>query len=175
MCQYDSRCRVGRHRPGTICPYAGHTPHSGGFGWSANYGSTGQTKSAGSSGTDNIRGAVQASERGPQLWGGGSVVDLLVWIIFLYRWDGVLTAQVIIVGGLLMLLPFFIGLELLSKCHAWINDGTRRCENPRKGFMRRCSHHRSQALTLYDAAGGLSMLIGCLNVLAFLNALGHQS
>jgi hypothetical protein len=95
---------------------------------------------------------------------GGSGIDLLVWLLFLRWWDGTDPRWGVALGTVLLLLPFVIGGMLLSKCHAWINDGTRRCKHRRKGFMRRCFHHRSQALTLYDAAGGLSIAIGVLNV-----------
>lgn len=96
------------------------------------------------------------------------MIDLLAWMALLHWWNGTVTLWGIVLGTLLLAGPFLIGAELLSKCRAWINDGSRRCEQPRQGFLRRCADHRAQALTLYDVAGGLSILIGVVNVLALM-------
>lgn len=96
------------------------------------------------------------------------MIDLVAWMLVLHWWNGTVTLWGIVLGSLLLVAPFLIGAELLSKCRAWINDGSRRCEQRRKGLLRRCSDHRSQALTSYDAAGGLSILIGAVNFLALM-------
>ena len=173
MCQYDSRCDVGHHKPTTICPYQRRhgrsTGNNGTPNYSASRSSNGTATSVAPAGA-NRAGAV---DRSPQLWGGLSVIDLLFLLLLLSRWDGTWTVWTIVIG-LLVLLPFLIGWDLLSKCRAWLNDGTRRCEQPRKGFLHRCFDHRSQALTVYDAAGGLSLAVGCFNAVAALSALAQS-
>ncbi|MFQ2879828.1 hypothetical protein ACX9NJ_28040 [Mycobacterium sp. ML2] len=99
------------------------------------------------------------------------MIDLLAWLIVLHWWDGTFTLWAIVLGIVLLMTPFAIGWELLSKCRSWINDGSRRCEQPRNGFLTRCSDHRSQALTLFDVAGGLSILIGAVNVIALMRVM----
>ena len=165
MCQYDSRCRVGRHRPGTVCPYATR----GSYGWSAAP-PTHRVAPSAPSDAGRAGSAGRTVDWAPHVGAGGSGIDLLAWMLVLHWWDGTtLTAWGIALGTLLLAAPFVIGGELLSKCRAWINDGSRRCEQPRHGFLRRCADHRSQALTLYDVAGGLSILLGVLNVLVLMN------
>lgn len=162
MCQYDSRCRVGRHRPNTVCPY----DVRGSYGWSMSppAPSVAVSGPCGAGGVGSTGRA--AADRAPHVGACGSLIDLLAWILVLHWWDGTtLTAWRIALGILLLAAPFAIGGELLSKCRAWINDGSRRCERPRHGLLRRCADHRSQALTLYDVAGGLSILVGVVNVL----------
>lgn len=112
--------------------------------------------------------AGRTRDRAPHVGAGGSVIDLLAWMALLHWWNGTVTLWGIVLGTLLLAGPFLTGAELLSKCRAWINDGSRRCEQPRQGFLRRCADHRAQALTLYDVAGGLSILIGVVNVLALM-------
>lgn len=106
-------------------------------------------------------------DRAPQLGAGGSILDLLVFMVVLHRWESFWTISTAMLV-LLLMLPFLIGLDLLSKCRAWINDRSRRCEQPRKGFLHRCVDHRSQPLTMYDVAGVLSILIGVVNVLVLI-------
>lgn len=167
MCQYDSRCRVGRHRPGTICPY----DTSGGYRWTMSPPLQSATVSASSSGAAGAA-AGRNVDRAPQWEAGGSILDLLVFMVVLHRWESFWTTETVLLV-LLLMLPFLIGLDLLGKCRAWINDGSRRCEQPRKGLLHRCADHRSQMLTMYDFAGGLSILIGVVNVLALVGvALG---
>ena len=165
MCQYDARCKVGTHRPGTVCPYAGVR---GSYGWGVSppiqQAPTGSVRSG-----RPTAGTAGGLGPAPQMGAIGSGIDLLAWLLALKWWDGTLTVGVILAGVVLVAVPFLIGGELLSKCRAWINDGSRRCEQPRHGFLRRCADHRSQALTLYDVAGGLSILLGVLNVLVLMN------
>lgn len=111
------------------------------------------------------------SDRTPEVGAAGSGTDLLVWILFLHWWDGTYTLWGVTLGFLLLVLPFAIGGLVLSKCGAWLNDGSRRCEQPRSGFLRRCFDHRSQAVTWYDFWGGLSIAIGVLNVVLLMLAL----
>lgn len=66
----------------------------------------------------------------------GSGIDLAVWLLFLLLWDGTFTLWGVTLGFLLLVLPFLIGALVLSKCGAWLNDGSRRCEQPRSGFLR---------------------------------------
>lgn len=101
----------------------------------------------------------------------GSGIDLAVWLLFLLLWDGTFTLWGVTLGFLLLVLPFLIGALVLSKCGAWLNDGSRRCEQPRSGFLRRCFDHRSQSVTLYDFWGGLSIAFGVLNVVLLILAL----
>lgn len=164
MCQYDSRCRVGRHRPGTVCPYDSRRA----YGWSMSVPPAPLGAVSAPSGDAGRGVAGRSGDRAPLVGAGGSAMDFVAWMLVLHWWDGRVTLWGIVVGILLLAAPFLIGGELLSRCRAWINDGSRRCEQPRKGFLRRCSDHRSQALTLYDVAGGLSILVGVANILALM-------
>lgn len=162
---------MGRHRPGTICPYAGHGWSSSGLGDLVNYGGASRSTNALGSSTGGVVHG-RPVDRAPQVWGGISTADLLILVLLVPRPHGSWTLWMITV--VLVVAPFGIGWELLSKCRAWINDGTRRCEQPRKGFLHRCADHRSQALTSYDAAGALSLLIGCVNVLVLFSVVLHR-
>lgn len=128
--------------------------------------------------TTSISGGAQEgsssghrSDRTPEMGAAGSGIDLAVWLLFLLLWDGTFTLWGVTLGFLLLVLPFLIGALVLSKCGAWLNDGSRRCEQPRSGFLRRCFDHRSQSVTLYDFWGGLSIAFGVLNVVLLILAL----
>ncbi|WP_301122592.1 hypothetical protein [Mycolicibacterium fortuitum] len=100
---------------------------------------------------------------------------LLAWLFFLRWWDDTYTLWGITLGAVLLALPFVIGGMLLSKCSAWLNDGSRRCEQPRRGFLSRCADHKSRTVTPYDVAGGLSILIGVVNVVVLTSVLSGGS
>lgn len=172
MCHYDSRCKTRVHRPETVCPYAKRNSRSASSIWTPGYGAAVKRQIAGphAARIPESSGVGRRVDRAPQLYGGGSVLDLLLWQVLLSLWDGTYSPVGVVLGALLIALPFFVGLDLLSKCRAWLTDGTRRCEQPRKGFLHRCSDHQSQPLTIYDIAGALSILIGSVNILAWIVA-----
>lgn len=119
--------------------------------------------------------SINWSDRTSEVGAASSGTDLLVWVVFLDGWDGTFTLWRAIFGLLLLGLPFAIGALVLSKCGAWLNDGSRRCKQPRSGFLRRCFDHRSQVVTWYDVWGGLSIAIGVLNVVLLIVALSGGS
>lgn len=119
--------------------------------------------------------SINWSDRTSEVGAAGSGTDLLVWMVFLYGWDGTYTLWGVTLAFLLLVLPFAIGALVLSKCGAWLNDRSRRCEQPRSGFLRRCFDHRSQVVTWYDFWGGLSIAIGVLNVVLLILALSGGS
>lgn len=119
--------------------------------------------------------SINWSDRTSEVGAASSGTDLLVWVVFLDAWDGTFTLWRAIFGLLLLGLPFAIGALVLSKCGAWLNDGSRRCKQPRSGFLRRCFDHRSQTVTGYDVWGGLSIAIGVLNVVLLILALSGGS
>lgn len=119
--------------------------------------------------------SINWSDRTSEVGAASSGTDLLVWVVFLDGWDGTFTLWRAIFGLLLLGLPFAIGALVLSKCGAWLNDGSRRCKQPRSGFLRRCFDHRSQVVTWYDVWGGLSIAIGVLNVVLLILALSGGS
>lgn len=172
MCQYHWRCPVGEHHPTTRCRYVGSGAvyRSGG-------GTPGRLASVGDRGVGGGAGRVVrsagSSDRTPQLWAGVSGLDLLIFLLLVGKWlDFDLPGRFAV--ACLAVAPFVIGTDLLSKCRAWLSNGTRRCEQPRRGLLVRCADHRSQALTSYDLAGGLSLLIGCVNVMLLIASVVHR-
>ncbi|SIN55806.1 Uncharacterised protein [Mycobacteroides abscessus subsp. abscessus] len=146
MCQYDPLCDVGRHKPQTVCPRTGR---SGGY-----------------VPTEPIAFTEPMVKKTAPLGEGGQPDDLHpwtnsavcvavlfgMWLLASAKTGGTVTLWVVLVGVLLVAIPAGIASGLLYRCHAWLNDGTRRCRKPRKGFMMRCRHHQGQMVVAYDVA-----------------------
>ncbi len=159
MCQYNPRCPTGRHRPGTVCSYAG---------WR---GSTVRIRSQ----PNTIH--TPSSARPRLTWShhqgaalvtaGVSFADTLVWWIWLaVIWDPRLYRVTIIATLIAVGLPAGLAAYWLSRCSGWLNDGSRRCRQPRIGFLRRCAHHSEQVITWYDFAGAVAAVLAAVNLAA---------
>lgn len=155
MCQYNSSCRVGRHRPGTVCPLAGS--RDGGRLTTAPV-HTGFVP----------RPSAGASRFASSAWGAGiSGADLVVIFIVVRVWDrfyefGGWWAVATVFG--LLLVPFVIAVWLSYRCTAWNGTNEGRCRKPRSRLFRRCeldAHSRAkQPITLPEVVAVASLLIG---------------
>lgn len=78
------------------------------------------------------------------------------------RLDRVTIVATLIAVGL----PAGLAAHWLSRCSGWLNDGSRRCRQPRAGFLRRCAQHSEQVITWYDVAGAVAAVLAATNVAA---------
>lgn len=99
---------------------------------------------------------------------------LLMQAVVVPQRGGVIDLKLFMVGAVLVVVPFGIAAGLLYHCNGWINDGSRRCRQTRKGIMSRCQHHQQQVITLYDVAGALAGLAGLLNAWVGLHVLADS-
>ena len=96
-----------------------------------------------------------------------SFADTLVWWIWLaVIWDPRLDRVTIIATLIAVGLPAGLAAYWLSRCSGWLNDGSRRCRQPRIGFLRRCAHHSEQVITWYDFAGAVAAVLAAVNLAA---------
>lgn len=174
MCDEDSRCRVRHHRPGTICPYTKQVSRGSG------YASREPTKFTQPVVKKSIPARAGSGERPEDLrpWrnSGVCVIVLLgMWFLAAAKTGGTVTLWVVLIGVLLVLVPARIASHLMYRCHAWLNDGTRRCQKPRKGFLSRCRHHQGQAVIACDVAAAIASLVAAVNFLVAIRILTHAS
>lgn len=165
LCQYDPDCGTKQHYPQTVCPRTGLSGRD-----FASVELPPQLSTDGSPQRNSLR-AGQSSQ--PKVGLTISAVALVLTLSLGSTQHHVIDMRLLAVGALLVMVPFGIAVGLLSHCNAWINDHTRRCRQPRAGFMYRCRHHQRQALTLYDLAGSIAFFIGSANLLLALRILLH--
>ncbi len=160
MCQYTSRCPVGRHNPGTVCKYA----------------SAAQVYRATSVSTaPNSRTARAAAATRTPEWrsdirvaastGGGDALSLLLVLVVVH----VNVANSWTLAGWLMslLLPLAIGLWFSARCGAWKMTSKGRCTRLRPGIWNRCQDH--SGLTLPDVLAAVSFLVAVLAAYVWAN------
>lgn len=156
MCQYSVSCPVGRHNPGTVCPYVGRGS------------SPGRARSVWATAPKPARTEPRRF-RSAAVSSGISGADLLVVIIVAIAWDRFYKDTGI--GGvvfavLAVLLPFAIAAWLTSACTAWNGSLEGRCEKRRLGWQRcelRAHRRTSQLVTVPEAAAVLSIVVGIVN------------
>ena len=162
MCQYSDRCPVGRHRSGTVCPYAGSSRPERSYP-SPSPGSSGRA-SGGSTQTRRYRTAAVST--------GINGLDVLAAFILAAVWDGNSTGTILF-AILLVLLPLGLGIWLTRTCTAWNGTAEGRCARACYG-LRRCGipeHSRStQFLTLPEGVALLSWGVAVLNIWILLSA-----
>lgn len=159
MCQYNASCPIGRHRPGTVCPYSSGRAYGTGRppAWA------GPTVVARPSAAGPRRYRTSAASAGVSLG------DLLIVIVVAAAtdrcyedtgWWGVMLAVLAVV------LPFALATWLTWTCTAWNGTVEGRCGNPRHGW-RRCEkpgHGRTkQFVTAPELAAVVSVLVGVVN------------
>lgn len=160
MCQYSDRCQVGRHRPGTNCPYAGSSRPA------RNY----PTPYPGSPGRASGSTAQKRRYRTAAVSTGIDGLDVLAAFILAAVWDGnpdAISTGTILFAVLLVLLPLSLGIWLTRTCTAWNGTAEGRCARSCYG-LRRCGipeHSRSaQLLTLLEGVALLSWGVAVLNI-----------
>lgn len=169
MCQYNVQCPVGRHRPGTQCPYVGRGPsRGGGNGSGSAWAAAATIPKPHSTEPPRYRRAVASS--------GVSGLDLLIVIVIAVSWDRFYEETGIagvIFTALAVLLPFVIAAWLTSTCTAWNESNDGRCQRRRIGW-RRCELQRhgraSQFVTFPEVAAVLSILVGIANAIILINS-----
>lgn len=174
MCDQDPRCRTQHHRPGTICPYSKRTSRSSSYvpseptTFTAPSVKTGTPAPAG--------GPTRLDDRSPRTSSAiCAALFLAMWLLATAKTGGIVTLPLILVGGVLVAIPAAIASGLMYHCHAWLNNGMRRCRKPRKGFMMRCRHHEGQIVIAYDLAALLASAIAVANAILALRILRHAS
>lgn len=161
MCQYSSRCPTKRHRPGTVCPYAG----SGGSSWGAS-----------APRPRVVRPATAPRYKGAGYAAGASGADLLVVIVLALVWDRYYeeTGWLGVIGAvLLVLVPFAIAASITWTCTAWNGTVEGRCKKRRPPFVRcEVTEHRrpAQLVTFPEVVAVLSIAIGIANAVILLGA-----
>lgn len=165
MCQFTPRCNTIKHRPGTICPVAGRTPHM--FASPAPPPPRLLPTPGGSTPASNSVRGSQLDYRIPAAGAGVSVLDLLIWLPVLTFTDAELTLGWMAALTIVVLLPLVIFGMFTDKCGAWIMGRTHRCARGRRGPFRRCQDHKDQVVTAYDLAGSLAVGIAIINAAAF--------
>lgn len=187
MCQYTTRCRVGRHLPGTVCPKTGQ---GGGRARSRPIPHAPLPKLSEPKPTK--RRSIAAAES-KESWlpggrytrasvgGGVSTAAVLALILISTDADKFTNAtgvwgQVLI--AVLLLVPFAVGFWLSRHCTAWNGTVEGRCAKVRPQLLRRCeasSHdHGAQPLTLHEAGALVSFFLGLLGIVMLLVFLLHS-
>ena len=168
MCQYSDRCKVGQHRPGTVCPYAGSTRLDRNYLMPTPYRTA--TPSPGRSGHASGATARKRRYRTAAVSTGIDGLDVLAVFILAAVWDGnpdAISTGTILFAVLLVLLPVGFGVWLTRTCTAWNGTAEGRCARACYG-LRRCGipeHSRSaQFLTLPEGVALLSWGVAVLNV-----------
>ncbi len=171
MCQYDALCDIGRHKPQTVCPRTGR---SGGY---ASTEPVAFTQPAVKKSTPVPSGGGSRTEDSRPWWSSGVCLAMLfgMWLLASAKTGGTVTLWVVLGCVLLVAVPAGIASDLMYRCHAWLNDGTRRCRKPRKGFLMRCRHHQGQMVIAYDVAAAVASLVTVVNFLVAVRILGHAS
>lgn len=171
MCQYDSRCRVGQHRPGTVCPY---TAGVGPIGWPAARATW--SPLSGSPTTSKAVATVMPRLPGQRYTraaasGGISLADVLALLLATKLWDrfhDALGGWGVLLMVVLVLTPFALALCLCRHCTAWNSTVDGRCARVRPTPLGRChenSHsHRAQFLTAHEVGAASCFLLGVLAV-----------
>lgn len=170
MCDEDSRCRVKHHRPGTVCPYTKRASRGG------------YVDSQPIRFTEPLAKKNAASAGGRtgdwRPWTNSGVclaVLLGMWVFASAKIGGTVTLGVVVVGVLLVVIPAGIASNLMYRCHAWLNDGTRRCRKARKGVLMRCRHHQGQVVIAYDMGAAIATLVAIVNFFVAVRILTHAS
>lgn len=167
MCQYNSRCKVQRHRPGTVCPLSG-----AGRAW--------MPAPAPQQPRPVMSRPRSVTPTGPSRFGssagagGVSLVDLLALLVVTKAWDRFYETGgvwAVAVACLLLLLPFVVATWLAYRCTAWNKTVEGRCAKPRPGPFRRCElsahSHAAQLATAPEVAAAASFLGGILGLWLF--------
>lgn len=168
MCQYNSRCRVQRHRPGTVCPLSG-----AGGAW----------RPAPQRPRPVMSRPRPAAPTGPSRFGssagagGVSLVDVLALLVVTKAWDRFYETGgpwAVAVACLLLFLPFAVAVWLSYRCTAWNGSIEGRCAKPRPGPFRRCDlsthSHTAQLVTAPEVVAAASFLVGILGLWLFFTA-----
>lgn len=186
MCQYDARCPVGTHRPGTRCRY------SGGSGVRGSWSPPRSRPLSRPSPAPVVRAqeawvaAGTALEQGVQpgpryrssaAAAGVSSGDLLLLLLIAALWDPYYKALGwigVVVAVFLALAPFVIAFVLTSRCTAWNDVAEGRCRK-RRLWAARCeleNHSRgAQLITLPEVTALFSATIGVVNLAILIGAL----
>lgn len=160
MCQYSARCPTGRHRPGTVCPYAGRTPSFRSTPPAANL------RSRSITGPTGGRRQTAAATTGAL-----SGADAAAWWLFIGAfWDQNIDTLTFVALLVAVAIPALLGGYWLRTCSGWLDSGSRRCRQRRAGLLRRCADHQSQLITWYDIAGAGALLLAGTNLLVFVLA-----
>jgi hypothetical protein len=77
--------------------------------------------------------------------------------------------------ALLAVIPARIASSLMYRCHAWLNNETRRRQKPCKGFMMRCRHHQGQIIVAYDVAALIAGAVAMVNSWLAFQILRHAN
>lgn len=169
MCQYTTRCPTDTHRPGTVCKVAGRrTPGAATFAPppgpvrrpARNSAPSRSTRPAGRSGASSS-GHRQTAATLTAGASGADTIALWVWLAFIWneRVDSTFVVAALVTVGI----PVALAGYWLSTCSAWLNDGSRRCRQPRTGLLRRCRAHTNQTVTAYDLAGATAAVLAVVN------------
>lgn len=187
MCQYTSRCPVGRHRPGTVCSYA----NTGAGRTSAHPSPVApQPTLSGLGATNSRRSAALASTSATEskdswlsggrytrasVGGGASVADALVLILITAdsdKFTNATGAWGLVLIAVLVLVPFAVAAWLSRHCTAWNGTVEGRCAKVRPQPLRRCEasphDHGAQLLTLHEVGALVSFLLGLLGIVLLL-------
>lgn len=165
MCQYNSRCKVQRHRPGTVCPLSGT-----GGGWTRPTAARPLLTP-----TRPARVSSGSSRFGsPSGAGGLSLADLFALVLVAKSWDRVHEVGgtwAVVLVCLLLLAPFGLAAWLASRCTAWNGSIEGRCAKVRPRPFQRCElpthSHIAQPVTAHEVAAVLCFLVGVAGVWAF--------
>lgn len=178
MCQYDSRCPVGTHRPGTVCPYA----KTSGGGWRAPRRSSSPIPTGLPRPTTTSARYTNPASR-PRLSGGRytrtavgdglSLADLLALAILARSWEKFHAATGmwgVAIVAVLVVLPFAVAVWLSRHCTAWNGTVEGRCGKVRPQPFRRCevpTHRRpAQLVTAHEVGACVALVSGVLGVWA---------
>ncbi len=172
MCQYNNRCRVHLHRPGTVCPLMGT-----GRGWGRPVAprpvaprpvAPRPRTTASRSGRPSRLGSSAGS-------GGFSLVDLLAIVVANKAWDRLHEAMGVWAVALVCLLlaaPFVLAAWLAARCTAWNGTVEGRCAKRRPRPFQRCEvdthSHAAQPITAPEVAAVVCFLAGVASLWAFL-------
>jgi hypothetical protein len=158
MCQYDRRCPVGRHRPETVCPYAGTAARS----WAA------PSWAAPAPARVPVAPAVR---RDRIAIGTNSGICLAAFIAALVvaaaADDHASTTSLVTLAGLVVV-PLVVAAWLTERCTGWRVSGEERCIQRRRGLGTRCADHRRQYVTQYDFAALFAVVVMLVNVVQLL-------
>jgi len=174
MCDEDLRCRTQHHRPGTICPYSKRGSRGSGYVPSEPIKFNGPVVKK--STTAPASRPVRHDDWRPWKSSGVCIAVLLAMCFFATtRTGGIVNLPLVLVGGLLVVIPAGIASSLMYRCHAWLNNETRRCQKPRKGFMMRCRHHQGQIVVAYDVAALVAGAVAMVNSWLAFQILRHAN
>lgn len=187
MCQYTTRCRVGRHLPGTVCPKTGQgggrtRPRPIPRAPLPTLSEPKPTKRRSTVATEGKESWLSGGRYTRASVGGGlSTADVLLLILITTdsdKFTNATGAWGTALIAVLVLLPFAVAVWLSRHCTAWNSTIEGRCAKVRPQPLRRCevsSHdHGAQPVTLHEVGALASFLLGLLGIVTLLVGLLHS-